>query len=106
MAGGPILRGPGPVQNGLGQGQGRGARQNSLQAGPQLRHRLHQPGPQAKTGHLRYPWQGKGYLILLRRFLREHGGDHNNIAEMVCDISPAFLVAIGGSLPGANITVD
>ncbi|CAO0824894.1 transposase [Desulfarculales bacterium] len=49
---------------------------------------------------------GKGYLGLLCRFLREHGGDHNNIIEVVCDMSPAFLTAIGESSPGANVTVD
>ncbi|CAO0823061.1 hypothetical protein DFAR_3460040 [Desulfarculales bacterium] len=52
------------------------------------------------------PGEGKGCLFLSRRFLREHGGDHNNIAEIVCDISLAFLAAIGGSFPGANVTVD
>ena len=52
------------------------------------------------------PDKGKGCLVLFRRFLREHGGDHNNIAEVVCDMSPAFLAAIGESFPGANVTVD
>ncbi|CAO0824070.1 hypothetical protein DFAR_4040029 [Desulfarculales bacterium] len=52
------------------------------------------------------PDKGKGYLDLLCRFLREHGGDHNNIAEVICDISPAFLADIGESFPGANVTVD
>ncbi|CAO0823084.1 hypothetical protein DFAR_3460063 [Desulfarculales bacterium] len=41
------------------------------------------------------PGKSKGYLVLFRRFLRGHGGDHNNIAEVVCDMSPAFLAAIG-----------
>ncbi|CAO0821787.1 hypothetical protein DFAR_2650006 [Desulfarculales bacterium] len=52
------------------------------------------------------PGKGKGCLILFRRFLREHGGDHNNIVEVVCDMPPAFLVDIGESFPGANVTVD
>ena len=52
------------------------------------------------------PGKGKGCLVLFRRFLREHGGDHNNIAEVVCDMSPAFLAAIGESFPSANVTVD
>ncbi|CAO0823753.1 hypothetical protein DFAR_3860001 [Desulfarculales bacterium] len=52
------------------------------------------------------PGKGKGYLGLLCRFLRKHGGDHNNIAEVVCDMSPAFLAAIGEKIPGANVTVD
>ncbi|CAO0821463.1 transposase [Desulfarculales bacterium] len=52
------------------------------------------------------PGKGKGCLILLHRFLREHDGDHNNTAEVVCDISPAFLAATGESFPSANFTVD
>ncbi|CAO0823486.1 hypothetical protein DFAR_3720004 [Desulfarculales bacterium] len=52
------------------------------------------------------PGKSKGCLVLLRRFLREHGGDHNNITEVVCDMSPAFLAAIGKNFPGANVTVD
>ncbi|CAO0822197.1 hypothetical protein DFAR_4040011 [Desulfarculales bacterium] len=50
--------------------------------------------------------KGKGYLVLFSRFLRRHGGDHNNIAEVVCDMSSAFLAAIGESFPSANVTVD
>ncbi|CAO0824374.1 hypothetical protein DFAR_630013 [Desulfarculales bacterium] len=34
------------------------------------------------------------------------GGDHNNIAAVVCDMSPASLAAIGDGFPGANVTVD
>ncbi|CAO0820828.1 hypothetical protein DFAR_1930010 [Desulfarculales bacterium] len=77
LADGPILRGPTPVQNGPGRGQGRGSGRNRLQAGSQLCHRLHRPRPQAKAVIFVTP--GKGCLILLRHFLREHGGDHNNI---------------------------
>ncbi|CAO0822978.1 hypothetical protein DFAR_330036 [Desulfarculales bacterium] len=51
------------------------------------------------------PGKGKSCLVLFRRFLREHGGDHNNIAEVICDMSPAFLTAIGGKFPSANVTV-
>ncbi|CAO0819880.1 hypothetical protein DFAR_1160009 [Desulfarculales bacterium] len=29
------------------------------------------------------PGNGKGWLILFRRFLSEHGGDYNNIVEVV-----------------------
>ncbi|CAO0821159.1 transposase [Desulfarculales bacterium] len=50
--------------------------------------------------------KGKGCLVMFRRFLREHGSDHNEIAEVVCDMSLAFLVAIGESFPGANVTLD
>lgn len=52
------------------------------------------------------PGKGKQCLVQFRRFLGEHGGHHKNIAEMVCDMSPAFLAAIGESFPSANITVD
>ncbi|CAO0823371.1 hypothetical protein DFAR_3690011 [Desulfarculales bacterium] len=52
------------------------------------------------------PGKGKDYLILFRRCLREHGGDHNNIAKVICDMSPAFLAAIVESLPGGNVNVD
>ncbi|CAO0820901.1 hypothetical protein DFAR_10024 [Desulfarculales bacterium] len=52
------------------------------------------------------PGQDKGCLVLFRRFLREHGGDHNNIAEVACDMSSAFLAVIGEGSPGANVTVD
>ncbi|CAO0820394.1 hypothetical protein DFAR_1540045 [Desulfarculales bacterium] len=43
---------------------------------------------------------------MLCRFLRKHSGDHNDITEVVCDLSPAFLAAIGESFPGTNATVD
>ncbi|CAM2058009.1 hypothetical protein DSUL_240005 [Desulfovibrionales bacterium] len=53
------------------------------------------------------PGKGKGCLVLLfRRFLREHGGDYNNIAEVVCNMSPAFMAKIGESFPSASVTVD
>ncbi|CAO0822490.1 hypothetical protein DFAR_3090001 [Desulfarculales bacterium] len=45
-------------------------------------------------------------MVLFRRFLREHGGGHNNIAQVVCDMSPAFLTAIGESFSDTNVTVD
>ncbi|CAO0821219.1 hypothetical protein DFAR_2210027 [Desulfarculales bacterium] len=52
------------------------------------------------------PGKDQGCLVLFRRFLRERGGDHNNIVEVVCDMPPAFLAAIGESFPGTNATVD
>ncbi|CAO0822841.1 hypothetical protein DFAR_3340001 [Desulfarculales bacterium] len=52
------------------------------------------------------PGKGKGCLVLSRRFLREHGGDHNNIAEVDCEMPPAFLAAIGESFPSDNVIVD
>ncbi|CAO0820285.1 hypothetical protein DFAR_3710020 [Desulfarculales bacterium] len=32
----------------------------------------------------RTPGKGKGCLVVFHRFLRKHGGGHNNIAEVVC----------------------
>ncbi|CAO0822397.1 hypothetical protein DFAR_3000006 [Desulfarculales bacterium] len=52
------------------------------------------------------PGQGKGCLVLFRRSLHEHGGNHNNIAKVICDMSPASLAAIGKSFSSANVTVD
>jgi len=51
--------------------------------------------------------KGQDCLVQFRRFLREHGSHHDNIAEVVCDMSPAFLAAIGESLfPSANVTKE
>lgn len=50
--------------------------------------------------------KGKQRLVKFRRFLHGIGGDQRNIAEMVCDMSPAFLAAIADSFPSANVTVD
>ncbi len=52
------------------------------------------------------PGKGKQCLVQFSRFLKKHGGSHNNIVEMVCDMSPAFLAAIADSFPSANVTVD
>jgi transposase len=52
------------------------------------------------------PGKGKKCLTEFRRFLKKHGGNHKNIVEMVCDMSPAFLAAIGENFPKANVTVD
>ena len=45
------------------------------------------------------PGKGKQCLAKFRRFLHGHGGRHQSIAEMVCDMSPAFLAAIADSFP-------
>ena len=52
------------------------------------------------------PGKGKQCLAKFRRFPHENEGRHQNIAEMVCDMSPAFLAAIAKSFPSANVTVD
>ncbi|CAO0819859.1 hypothetical protein DFAR_1150017 [Desulfarculales bacterium] len=100
MADSPTLPGPSTIQKGCGCGR------NRLQAGPRLCHCLHRPKPQAKAGHLRYPRQGQGLSDPVLPVLREYGGDHNNIAEVVYDISPAFMAAIDDGFPGVNIIVD
>jgi transposase len=50
--------------------------------------------------------KGNDCLGLFKKHLKRHGGSADNIAEMVCDMSPAFLAAIGESFPQANVTVD
>jgi len=52
------------------------------------------------------PGRGKACLDLFKKHLKQHGGRPENIAEMVCDMSPAFLAAIGESFPQAKVTVD
>jgi transposase len=52
------------------------------------------------------PGKGKDCLDLFKKHLTQHGGCPDNIAEMVCDMSPAFLAAISKSFPKANVTVD
>ncbi|CAO0820747.1 hypothetical protein DFAR_1860031 [Desulfarculales bacterium] len=52
------------------------------------------------------PGKGTDCLVLFRRLLHEHGGDHNNIVEVVCDMSPAFLTAVGDGSPCVNVTVN
>ena len=39
-------------------------------------------------------------------FLETHGGDTDDVVEVVCDMSPAFLSGITEHLPKAEITVD
>ena len=52
------------------------------------------------------PGKGKTCLSQFKDFLKQHGGRPDNVAEVVCDMSPAFLAAIGESFPQANVTVD
>ena len=44
------------------------------------------------------PGRGKACLDLSKTHLEQHGGRPENIAEVVCDMSPAFLAAIGESV--------
>ncbi len=52
------------------------------------------------------PGKGKQCVARFRDFLASHGGDGGRIIEVVCDMSPAFLAAIGETFEQANVTVD
>lgn len=52
------------------------------------------------------PGKGKACVKAFRRFLIDHGGEPTRVAEVVCDMSPAFLAALAESLPRASVTVD
>ena len=52
------------------------------------------------------PGHGKDAIKAFSAFLAEHGGHRDNIVEVVCDMSPAFLSGIAKHLPSAEVTVD
>ena len=52
------------------------------------------------------PGKGKQCVARFRDFLASHGGNGDRIVEVVCDMSPAFLAAIGETFDHANVTVD
>lgn len=52
------------------------------------------------------PGKGKATVAEFKTFMTEHGGEPGRIAEVVCDMSPAFLAALGKEFPAANVTVD
>jgi transposase len=52
------------------------------------------------------PGRGKETVTRFRAFLAEHGGSPGRIAEVVCDMSGAFIAAIGESFENAAVTVD
>ncbi len=52
------------------------------------------------------PGKGKRCLARFRDFMVSHGSEANGIVEVVCDMSPAFLAAIGETFEQANVTVD
>jgi transposase len=52
------------------------------------------------------PGKGKPCVAAFRAFLREHGGEPTRVAEIVCDMSAAFLAAAAENFPHAAITVD
>jgi len=52
------------------------------------------------------PGHGKATIAAFSAFLATHGGDPDNVVEVVCDMSQAFLSGVGEHLPQAEITVD
>jgi len=52
------------------------------------------------------PGHGKAAIEAFSPFLAEHGGDPDNIVEVVCDMPQAFLSGVTENLPNAEITVD
>ncbi|WP_035186321.1 ISL3 family transposase, partial [Acidiphilium sp. JA12-A1] len=52
------------------------------------------------------PGKGKETISRFKDFLIAHHGKPGQIVEMVCDMSPAFLAALGESFPEASVTVD
>jgi transposase len=52
------------------------------------------------------PGCGKDAIKAFSAFLASHGGDADNVVEVVCDMSPAFLSGVTEHLPKAEVTVD
>jgi len=52
------------------------------------------------------PGKGKACVAGFRAFMLAHGGEPTTVAEVVCDMSPAFLAALAESFPNAAVTVD
>lgn len=52
------------------------------------------------------PGHGKDAIKAFGAFLAAHGGDTDNVVEVVCDMSQAFLSGVAEHLPKADITVD
>jgi transposase len=52
------------------------------------------------------PGKGKETVRRFKDFLLAHKGKPGRIVEVVCDMSPAFLAAMGETFPQASVTVD
>ncbi|MDZ7851940.1 MAG: ISL3 family transposase [Halomonas sp.] len=52
------------------------------------------------------PGHGKAAIKAFSTFLAEHGGNPDNVVEVVCDMSQAFLSGVAENLPNAEVTVD
>jgi transposase len=52
------------------------------------------------------PGHGKAAITAFSAFLADHGGNPDNVVEVVCDMSQAFLSGVAEDLPNAEVTVD
>jgi transposase len=52
------------------------------------------------------PGKGKSCLKAFKAHLKKHGGQPQKVTEVVCDMSPAFMSAVGEHFENASITVD
>jgi len=52
------------------------------------------------------PGKGKACVAGFRAFMLGHRGEPTTVAEVVCDMSPAFLAALAQGFPNAAVTVD
>lgn len=52
------------------------------------------------------PGKGKKTVKEFKTFVKQRGGKPERIREVVCDMSPVFLAAIGKEFPAAAVTVD
>ena len=52
------------------------------------------------------PGRGKDTVTRFKAFMMDHGGQPGRVVELVCDMSPAFIAAIGETFPNAAVTVD
>ena len=52
------------------------------------------------------PGKGKDTVKKFKAFLETHGGKADNVLEVVCDMSKAFLAGTHEELPNASVTVD
>jgi transposase len=52
------------------------------------------------------PGKGKACLKAFKAHLKEHKGTPERVAEVVCDMSPAFISAVSDHFQNAAITVD
>jgi transposase len=50
--------------------------------------------------------KGKACVKAFRAFMLEHGGEPTRVAEVVCDMSAAYLAAVAESFSRAAVTVD